>query len=80
MEEKIKIETHPNPECLTVHTNFVLSEHRGLKFIIESLPGVEEATFYSFHKYQFSVKVGVMFDKQEIMNAIQDKITDYLIL
>lgn len=71
----IEIKDCPNPQAFTVHTRFNVQNNPALKIILEQIEGVEVVRM--LYKYEFTVLVGQLFDKQEIVVAIQQKIKDF---
>lgn len=74
---KVKVELCPNPEYMTFHTRFNVLDQPGLKIIIDNIPGVEHEWHEWYNRYQFSVRVGTLFNRNEIAAIIQQKINEY---
>lgn len=74
----IVIENCPNPQVLSVNTDFNIQINPSLKIIIEQIEGVEELDTFGVHKYNFIVCFGKAFDREEIKKQVEKKIADFI--
>lgn len=67
----------PNPQIIQINTNWDRTLHEALKIILENIEGVENVAKYSTLKYQFSIEIGVLFDRDKMRDIILAKIEEY---
>lgn len=74
----IVIENVPNPQILSVNTDFNIRLNPALKVVIEQIEGVEELEFFGLQKYSFIVCFGKAFDREYIKEQIEKKMSDFI--